>query len=644
MLRSLRFVVWLVLLIALVHSSAMARSKEKLLKPGPLQVDRSGEQWAEKTLKRLTLEEKVGQLFMIWARVTFMNFDGPEYLKLRDAMRKYHVGGFAVSVPVDGPFLLKNEPYEMAMLMNQLQRDSPLPLIMAADFERGVSMRLYGATVFPHSMAFGATGRPDYAQAFGRATAEEARALGIHWNFYPVADVNSNPLNPIINTRSFGEDPAQVGELITRYIQGAHEGGMLTTAKHFPGHGDTATDSHLGVASVNADSQRLDTVELPPFRKAIGAGVDSVMVAHVTVPAIEPDPNKVATTSEKVVTTLLKRQLGFKGVVITDALDMNGLMRLYADSGNPSAGAAIAALKAGNDLLLIPQDLDGAYQGVLDALRRGQIPQAQIDASVLKILRLKASLGLHRARLVDIDAVGRLVGRAENLELGQKVADSAVTLVRDNGQVLPLKSSSLPGTNERRNPYTLTEQTTNRVVAVIFSDDVRMDSGRSFERELRARIPDATVFYVDPRIAAAMSGQVLAAVGNAEKVIVPVYVIPSAGKKMKVGNELKNTVSLADDTGALLHRILQTAGPRTAVVALGNPYIASDFPELQNYLCTFSSASVSELSAVKALFGEIPIGGHLPVTIPEIAARGSGISHPQIVQGGTTPNAKAKIP
>ncbi|HXZ78548.1 MAG TPA: glycoside hydrolase family 3 protein [Terriglobales bacterium] len=634
----------LVLIYALAAPSGFARNKEKFLKPAPIQVDREGGKWAEKTLKKLTLEEKVGQLFMIWARVTFMNVDGPDYLRLRNTMRKYHIGSFAVSVPVDGPFLLKNEPYEMAMLVNQLQRDSQLPLIMAADFERGVSMRLNGTPVFPHPMAFGAAGNPDYVEAFGRATAQEARALGIHWNFFPIADVNSNPLNPIINTRSFGEDPQQVGELISRYIKGAHEGGMLTTAKHFPGHGDTATDSHLGVASVNADLHRLQTVELPPFRKAIEAGVDSVMVAHVTVPAIEPDSNKVATTSEKVITELLKQQLGFKGVVITDAMDMNGLMRLYSSSGNSSAGAAVAALKAGNDVLLIPQDLDGAYKGVLAAVQRGEISQAQIDASVLKILRLKASLGLHHARLVDIDEIAHQVDRPENVALGQKIADSAVTLVRDDGQVLPLKRTSFPGTNLQRNPYTVTEETTGRVVAVIFSDDLRMDSGRSFERELRTRIPEATVFYVDPRIAAAMSQEVLAAVAKAENVIVPVYVIPTPGKTVMAGNELKNTVSLADATGNLLHRVLETAGPRTVVVAMGNPYVGADFPEVQNYVCTFSSASVSEVSAVKALFGEIPIGGHLPVTIPDIARRGAGIMHAQVVPGGTTSNAKATLP
>ena len=270
---------------------------------------------------------------------------------LRDEIRKYHIGALVMTVPVDGAVLLRSQPYVAAELLNRLQRSSKLPLIVSADFERGVSMRVNGTTVFPHAMAFGATGKAENAEVFGRITAIEARAIGVHWNFFPVADVNSNPANPIINTRSFGGDPTQVGDFVAAYIRGAHEGGMLATAKHFPGHGDTATDSHLGFAEVTGDRARLDAVELPPFRRAIEAGVDAVMVAHVTVPALDPEPNRVATTSKAIVTGLLREDMGFKGIVVTDALDMGGLTRLYAqDTGR----AAVDSFKAGNDVLIIP--------------------------------------------------------------------------------------------------------------------------------------------------------------------------------------------------------------------------------------------------------------------------------------------------
>ena len=241
-------------------------------------------------------------------------------------------------------------------------------------------------------------------------------------------------------------------------------------------------------------------MELPPFQAAINAGVDSVMIAHVTVPALEPDPNKVATTSHAVVTDLLKKKMGFQGLVVTDALDMNALMRIYAHSPNPSGAAAVAAVKAGNDMVLIPLDIDGAYNGLLQAVRSGEIPESQIDQSVLKMLRAKASVGLHKARLVDIDKLAELVAQPGNLAYGQHVADAAVTLVRDNGKLLPLKRQ-IAGTAATLNPYLRVEETRNRVVAVIFTDDVRFEYGRVFERELRARVPDAQVFYVDRRIA-----------------------------------------------------------------------------------------------------------------------------------------------
>jgi len=602
--------------------SVSSFAKEKYSHPAPIKNTESGNKWAEKTLRKLSVEEKVGQLFMIWCRAGFLNVENPEYVQLVDSMRKYHVGSFAMTVHVDGPFLLRSEPYEAAELLNRLQRESKLPLLFAADFERGVAIRLMGATNFPHAMAFGADGKLEDAQNFGRITAIEARAVGVHWNFFPDADVNSNPANPIINTRSFGEDPKQVGDLVSAYIKGAHEAGMLTTVKHFPGHGDTATDSHLGVASVNVDRSHLDTIELPPFKQAIAAGVDSVMVAHVTVPALDSDPNHVATISPMVVSDLLEKDLGFKGVIVTDALDMAGLTHLFA---NDIGRAAVEAFKAGNDLLIIPADLPASYNSMVKAVTSGEISKERLDRSVLKILKLKASLGLNEARTVDLNTLATTIGKPQDMAFGQQVADSAITLVRDSGKVLPLKSK---GTAKAALPYMSREETHNQTLAVLFSDDVRTDSGRAFGREFRARIPDARVIYVDPRIAAGMTEEVLKAVDEAQTVVTAVYVIPTAGK-------IGNSMAMADATGALLQQMLDRAAGKMAVVAVGNPYLASDFPKVETYMCTFSNASVSEVAAVKALFGEIPIRGHLPVTIPNIAERGAGLDRPaQVAKRG----------
>lgn len=605
-------------------------AKEKYLKPSPVKLDHGGEKWARKTLKKMSLEEKVGQVFMVWARAKFLNLNSPEYAQYHQILQKYHVGGFALTVPAEGAFVYYNQPYEAAMLVNQLQRESKLPLIFAADFERGVSMRLYGTTVFPHAMAFGATGDTDYARRFGAITAQEARAVGVEWNFFPDADVNSNPANPIINTRSFGEDPQEVGKMVVAYIQGAKANGMLTTAKHFPGHGDTATDSHLGLARVTGDRQRLNSVELPPFEAAIKAGVDAIMVAHVTVPALEPDPNRVATTSPAIVTGLLKQQLGFKGLVVTDALDMGGLTRLYQ---NDIGRAAVEAFKAGNDMLLIPADLDASYQAMLQAVQSGEISQSRLDQSVLKVLEAKASVRLNKARLVDINQLAKVIGKPENLAFGQQVADQAVTLVRDNGQVLPLKPLPPQGTGASNLPYQPTVEVSNRLVVVVFCDDLRMDPGHELVRQLRQRRPDANVLYVDTRTAAAMTDPVMAAVQGAEKVVAAVYEIPTAGKAVQVAGKMENTVGLSDARGALLGKILQAAGPKTMVVAVGNPYVAADFPQVENYMCTFSNARVSEDSAVKALFGEIPLRGHLPVTIPQVAQRGAGLEKAAVTGG-----------
>jgi beta-N-acetylhexosaminidase len=612
----------------LLPAFAKDKKKEKSPAPGAIHLDRDGEKWAEKTLRRLTPEEKVGQLFMVWVRAEFLNVNNPGYLHLRDEIDRFHIGSFAMTVPWDPPFLSRNQPYEAAELLNRLQQDSKLPLLIAADFERGITMRLHGGTEFPHAMAFGAAGNLEYAEAFGRITAQESRAIGVHWNFFPDADVNSNPANPIINTRSFGEDPQQVGDLVVAYIRGAHANGMMTTVKHFPGHGDTATDSHLSVAQVTGNAARLQAVELPPFRKAIEAGVDSVMVAHVTVPALDPDPNHVASVSPAIVTDLLKKQLGFQGLVVTDALDMAGLTRLYsANIGR----AAVDAFKAGNDLLVIPADLEASYKSMLEAVRSSEIPPAQIDASVLKILKAKASLGLQKKRLVDLDALSTIIGKPENLALGQQISDGAITLVRDNGKVLPLKKA---GTVAAGLPYQRIDEVQNHVVAIVMSDDVRTEAGRALQQQIHARIPNANVIYVDSRIAVAMSDEVLKAVDQAQAVIAAVYVIPSAGKVVKADSGgLTNSVSLSDASGALLQKILDHAAEKTVVLAMGNPYLAQDFPAVQNYICTFSNAAVSEVSAGKALFGEVAFRGHLPVSIPNIAQRGAGISRPALNGG-----------
>ncbi|MGE5322981.1 MAG: glycoside hydrolase family 3 N-terminal domain-containing protein [Actinomycetota bacterium] len=618
--------------VLIASFSVFASAAERYVKPAPVELTKDGRHWAEQTLKKMSLEEKVGQMFGVRYYMNFENFNSDGYQQFRQELQKYHLGTVLLTIHVDGPLLLKSLPMEAAVMANQLQRDSRLPLLISADFERGPAMRMYAVPVFPDAMAFAATGNPKNAERFGAIVAEESRAVGINWDYFPIADVNSNPNNPIINTRSYGEDPIVVGQFVSAFIRGARAHGMLTTAKHFPGHGDTGTDSHLGVARVDADLARLHSVEFPPFKQAIAAGTDAVMVAHVSVPALEPDSNKVATTSDKVIHEVLRNQLGFHGVVVTDAMDMRGLTGLYPPSlSNPAGRAAVDAVKAGNDVLLLPSDLDGALRGVLDAVRSGEIPESRIDDSVRRILEMKASVGLDKARLVDLEQVPYLVSKPEDMQFAQQVADQAITLVRDNGKVLPI-SRLLPPPSQ--GAYTSAPvQPTDQVVALIMTDHAHLGPGRAFENGLRARRADATVFYVDPSLAFPLAGTILQAVKDAGKVVVATFLSPVSGKQVMVDGKLVNSVGLEGASAELLKQVLDLAAPKTVVIAMGNPYVAPSFPSIENYLCTFSAASTSEVSAVKVLFGELQPQGKLPVTLPGIAARGFSLSEAQAHRG-----------
>ena len=613
--RKLRF--------SLISSCVAFSTALTLFAAPPVHLDRKGEHWADATLRKMSLEEKIGQMIMPWAHIEFMNVKDPDYLLLQDEMRRYHVGGFGVTVFTDAGSLLKSEPLEAAALTNGLQKDSKYPLLFAADFERGLSMRLNGATAFPAAMAFGAAGDPELARQFGKITAQEARAIGVQWNWFPVADVNSNPANPIINTRSFGEDPAEVGKMDVAYIEGARSEGLLTTVKHFPGHGDTDTDSHLTLARVTASMDRLNKVELVPFRAAIAAGVDSVMTAHVTVPAIEPDPNRPASVSSKVVTGLLKDQLGFKGLVVTDALDMGALTRVF--SGTPaqiSASEAVEAIQAGNDMVIIPADLDGAYNGLLQAVKTGALSEKRINESVLKILRIKASVGLDRKRLVDLENVTKEIAKPENVAIAQQIADRAVTLTSDANHLVPLRTSPTPPAQPQTPPATAANP--SGIVAVIFTDNARAsEGGRMFAHQLRERAPDASVLFVDDANSSFIAPDVMAAVANAKTVIAVAEAVPSA-RRITQG-QAGGSVDLNQSAAQLLENIMKSARDKTAVVAFGNPYIGTQIPGVGTFLCTFSNTPTSAISLAKALFGEIPIHGRLPVTIPGIAKRGEGL-------------------
>jgi beta-N-acetylhexosaminidase len=607
--------------ICLVNAKVRSHTSE------PAKLTKESRAWVDQTLKGLSLEEKVGQLLQVRYYADYASFDSLEYKHLRDEIQKYHIGSVVFGMHFNNSGPVTSSALSSAKVANQLQSDSKLPLLVATDVERGVASRLKDVPSFPWPMAWGAVGDSGTVERFGAITAREARAVGIHWALAPVVDVNSNPANPVINDRSFGEDPAQVSALVAAYIRGAHENGLLVTAKHFPGHGDSSVDSHRGIPSVDVDLEHLDKFEFPPFKKAIEVGVDSIMLAHARVPAIDPNPNKIATISSKIVTGVLKDQLGFKGVVLTDALEMKGITTLYdSKKGSPTALAAVDAVKAGCDVIMIPTDLDGAFHAIIDAVKSGEIPESRIDESVRKVLQMKAAVGLNKNRFVDLEHVAELVAKPEDMQFAQDIADEAITLVRENDHVLPLKRGEAQ-TARPSGPNGSAAQKPSLIV-VLLAEGLESANGREFEKEIMSRRPDAHVFYVDNRTANAGGIQVLEMVKQADEVVVAAYVVHGGARQTVVDGKTLTSYGLRGPSGVLLQKILEAAPEKTAVVALGSPYLIANFPEIQNYACTYAMATTSEISAVKALFGEIQNHAKLPVTLPGVAPRGFSLPWP----------------
>ena len=545
-------------------------------------------------MKGMTLRDEVAQLVFVAFPGAAPHTRSREYLRFLRLIRDVKVGGLILTNTANGGRTIQHaEPYALAAFLNRVQRIAKVPLLVGGDFERGASMRVAGTTVFPHAMAFGAAGDPEFSRFEGQVTAREARALGVHWVYYPVADVNINPDNPVLNIRSFGEDPQAVAAQVAAFIEGAHSDPhnyVLTTAKHFPGHGDTSVDSHLNLATVPASRERLESVELVPFRAAIAAGTDAVMTAHVAVPVLAP-PDLPATLSPAILTGLLRGELGFKGLIITDALDMGGIVK-----GFPAGDAAVRAIEAGADTLLMPADAEAAIRAVVAAVENGRIKRRRIEESVVKILAAKEKVGLDRKRFVNVEGLGDVINSPEANEEAQQVAERAVTLVRNEGGVLPLAAP------ERACFLTLAESRDS-------------NEGQTFSQEVRARLAHATVTTLDPSLSRADVDAALARLTPCETYVVAAFASVTA---------YQGSLGLGGDLPHAMETLTASAKP-LVLVALGNPYLLRSFPSVAAYLATFSSVAPSEAAAVKALWGEIDIRGHLPVSIPGLAARGDGM-------------------
>jgi beta-glucosidase-like glycosyl hydrolase len=497
--------------------------------------------------------------------------------------------------------VILGQPLAAASLLNRLQSLSALPLLNTADFEAGIGFRIGGATVFPRAMAIGAAGHDRLAYDAGRVTALEARAIGVHVNFAPIADVNNNARNPVINTRAFGEAPDQVGRLAAAYIGGLHAGGMLATLKHFPGHGDTDVDSHLGLPIINQPRERLDQVELAPFRAGIAAGADAVMTAHIQLPALDPAEFSPATLSRPIVSGLLRGELKFDGLVYTDSMGMDAIARRLTPGE-----AAVAAIKAGNDIVLHSPDDAAAVAAIKAAVSSGEIPAAQVDASVRRILRAKARLGLHKSRVVPQDDVPKIVGGRAHAAIARDVSARSITLIKDDRNQVPLRPP--------------------REAAVLYLSVLDYPSGwriaapsRTFIPELRKRWPNVTAIELSDRSTPSEIDLVRATATRYDAIVISVFVrAASASGRMDLGAPL---VKLLED----LARATANTPKPLVTVFFGNPYVAMAAPSLPAVLLTYDFYDLAEASAVRALSGEAPISGRLPISLPGLFDVGFGL-------------------
>ena len=575
------------------------------------QLDPAAARWVASTLAGMTLDQKVGQLIMPSFRSTYLSSDSDVYDHLVSLVHEQHVGGFLLFGGRErAPDVLLNagysrsvlgQPLAAASITNRLQAISPLPLLNSADFETGVGFRISGATTFPRAMAFGAAGDERLAFEAGRVTALEARALGIHVNFAPVADVNNNPRNPVINTRSFGEDPAKVAQLAAAYVRGLTDGGMIATVKHFPGHGDTDVDSHRGLPLIAHPRERLDRVELLPFRAGIDAGAAAVMTSHIELPGLEPDPDRPATLSRRIVTDLLREELGFDGLIYTDSMRMRGVTDLVS----PGEGA-VGAVDAGHDVVVHSPDDGAAFDGLREAVERGQITEARLDASVRRILDAKARLGLHRTRAVSPDTLPLIVGTRVHRAIAAEVSRRGMTLIKDERNDVPLR---LP-----------------RTAHVLYLSVLDYPSGwgngapsRTFLPELEARWPSVTAVEVSDRTSQAELELLSASIEHYDAVIASVFVRTAS---------FSGRMDLADGLVALLQSVARSSrtGQPFVTVFFGNPYAATFLTDLPAMLLTYDFYDLAEASAVRAIAGETPITGRLPIRLGDQFPVGHGLT------------------
>lgn len=562
------------IIILIVFSQAVFAQKQ----------DKKADKWVEKTLRSLTLREKIGQMINFRMSGEFANINSEKFAEYRREILENKIGGFTV---------YRGESNAIAALTNELQKMSKLPLLIAADYERGLRMGQRTGTPFTTNMGLGATGDVSAAYRQGKIICEEMRAIGVNWLFAPVVDINNNPDNPVINIRSFGADPKKVGEFGSALVKGVKEANCLSTLKHFPGHGDTATDSHIGLSVVQIDRQRLDSVELVPFKMAIESGADSVMTAHVALPKITGDEIP-STLNPKVSTDILRKELKFDGIISTDAMEMGAIKKTFSEERS-----AVMAVIAGADVVLIPNSTKTAIDTIENAVKKGEITEERINESVRRLLKAKYKLGLAENRLVDLSKVNTTIEKPENVKEANSIAERSITLLRNEASFLPIS-----------------KETARKTLFVVIAADDDAVEGQTFIPEVQRRVPNAKISKIDPRSTQPDYDNVLNDAKSFENIVLAVFVKRAAEK---------GTVRLPEMQANFVQKAI-ASDKKVAVIAFGSPYLIRQFPDAKTYAVTYAIEDVAQFAAIKTLFGEVSFQGKLPVSIPNLFEIGSGIT------------------
>ncbi|HSR50055.1 MAG TPA: glycoside hydrolase family 3 N-terminal domain-containing protein [Acidobacteriota bacterium] len=547
-------------------------------------LDEEQRAWVEDRLSQMTVQEKVGQLIVGGSETAYMHVESERFQEILQEIRDYHLGGYHA---------FRGHVLSAAAMIRRMQDAAAIPLFITADLEGGVGLIFEGGTRFPKAMALAAAGDEELVRQVAQATAREGKALGINVNFYPVVDVNNNPENPIINIRSFGEDPLAVGRLASVYIEAMQSEGLMATAKHFPGHGDTAQDSHLELPVIEAPLERLEQVELPPFKAAVEAGVGAVMTAHLAVPALEPDQTRAASLSSRIVEGVLRRDMDFQGLVITDAMNMGGVVDHFGDGD-----AAVEAVLAGSDLVLLPRSVPAVFKALLSAVREGRISAQRLEASVRRILSAKARLGLPGYKPVDLASIDEVVGSPEHQELSEQVMEQAITVVRDEKGVLPLRP---------RPRGTL-------LLVTLTDSGGSYGRGRALRNELREHHRNVLHFDIDADATSNEIRLLRALAARVDAVVVGGFIRIAA---------FKGDIALAPNQLETLRQLAALERP-TAFVFFGSPYLLSAVPELPTYILAYEDFPGAEVAAARIILGRKPARGKLPVSLPDLYPIGHG--------------------